>query len=397
MPEIEEIHVLIVDDSTTIRSVIEKHLGADYFAIHASNGEEAWQQIQTNNSISLVFADLHMPVMNGMLLLQQVRDSDCERIANLPIIMITGHEDTAAAKQASLNMGATDFISKPFSAVDIISRAGSYTKLNRKIATLEKNVTRDRLTGLFNQRGLQEQGEKAISSANRHRFVLSALAMEIENANEITDKHGSDIYEQILVSVANKLKESLRKEEELAHLGAGQFTILLPMTKAFRAHIVALRFQKVIDNLAFKTSDETIRIKLAIGLNSTEGYNQHITFSELNKQAEVALQTSLKERACKVVRHDETISKEQDDEEYNVSAPASGDPTDANNLDVELQNSETSDLGNYMSAILNGEFEKVPAQHIYNMIEPFESFIDFAYDHMQAELEKQQKNNRSSK
>ena len=73
MLELEKIQVLIVDDSVTIRQVIAKYLGDDYYAIHASNGVEAWQELQSNKSISLVFADLHMPVMNGMMLLQQIR------------------------------------------------------------------------------------------------------------------------------------------------------------------------------------------------------------------------------------------------------------------------------------------------------------------------------------
>ena len=57
---------------------------------------------------------MHMPVMNGMMLLQTIRESDCERIANLPVIMITGHEDTEAAKKATHNLGATDFLGKTF-------------------------------------------------------------------------------------------------------------------------------------------------------------------------------------------------------------------------------------------------------------------------------------------
>ena len=86
----DETHVLIVDDSVTTRNVIKKYLGSNYMVHHASNGEEAWQLIQSEENISLVFADLHMPVMNGMLLLKQIRSSDCRRVSNLPVIIING-------------------------------------------------------------------------------------------------------------------------------------------------------------------------------------------------------------------------------------------------------------------------------------------------------------------
>ena len=392
MLELEEINVLVVDDSATIRNVIAKHLGDAYFTIHASNGEEAWQLIESNDSISLVFADLHMPVMNGMLLLKQIRSSASERISNLPVIMITGHEDSEAAKHASYTMGATDFISKPFSALDIISRAGSYSKLNQKINTLEQNVTYDTLTELVNRRGLQELGDKAISGSHRHQFELSILAMQIDNTDEVQSKYGKSIAEQIIISVANTIKKSLRTEDALSHFGSGKFVALLPMTNAFKSHLLALRIKKTINNLAFEMGDDTIRINLAAGLNSTEGYNYQITFSELSLQTEKTLQVSLQDRAGKVVRHDEIFSKEQYPEEYSKpSADGELQHSTGSNLTVDAETLDIADFSNYISAIMDGDFEKVPINHIENMIKPLESFLDYGYNRLHIELEKHQK------
>ena len=392
MLKLEEIHVLVVDDSATIRNVIEKHLGDAYFTIHASNGEEAWQLIESNDSISLVFADLHMPVMNGMLLLQQIRSSASERISNLPVIMITGHEDSEAAKHASYTMGATDFISKPFSALDIISRAGSYSKLNQKINTLEQNVTYDTLTEFVNRRGLREIGDKTISGSYRHQFELSVMAMQLDNTDEIQSKYGKSIVEQIIVSVANHIDKSLRTEDVLAHFGSGQFMVLLPMTNAFKSHILALRIQKAINNLAFEMGDYTIRINLAVGLNSTEGYNHQVTFSDLSEQTEDALKVSLQDRACKVVRHDELFSKEHDTDEHSQSSSdREQQERTRNDLTADAEKLDMADFSNHMSAILNGDFEKIPAQHIESMIEPLESFLQYAYNNIKLELEKHQK------
>ena len=392
MPELEKIHVLVVDDSATIRNVIAKHLGDAYLTIQASNGEEAWQLIESNDSISLAFADLHMPVMNGMLLLKQIRSSASERISNLPVIMITGHEDSEAAKHASYTMGATDFISKPFSALDIISRAGSYSKLNQKINALEQNVTYDTLTELVNRRGLQGIGDKTISGSYRHQFELSVLAMQLDNTDEIQSKYGKSIVEQIIVSVANNIDKSLRTEDVLAHFGSGQFMALLPMTNAFKSHILALRIQKAINNLVFEMGDYTIRINLAVGLNSTEGYNYQVTFSDLSLQTEDALKVSFQDRACKIVRHDELFSKEHDTDEHSKSSSdREQQESTRNNLTADSEKLDMADFSNHMSAILNGDFEKIPAQHIESMIEPLESFLQYAYNNIKLELEKHQK------
>lgn len=385
MAQNEKAHVLIVDDSATIRNVIAKHLGDTFFISHAENGDIAWDLIQDDSSIKLVFADLHMPIMNGMLLLKQIRESDNEHISNLPVIMITGHEDSDAAKQASFNMGATDFISKPFSAADIISRASSYFKLNSKIATLEQNITRDSLTDLFNERGMADMGDKAVAAARRYQLELSVLTMQVSDIDEITSTHGKSVTAQIISTVAHNLTKSLRKEEALAHMGSGKFVLLLPMTKAFRAHIVGIRFQKMVSNLAFKSEDKTIRIKLAAGLNSTEGYNEKVSFAGLMIQADLALQESLQRRACQIVRHDETINKD-------VDTKTSSDKKEKLSIGKELADDiEKLDgvlFSRYMTAIMNGEFEKVPTDYIEKMLQPLESFIKYAHGQLKTRKKK---------
>lgn len=384
MSQTDKTHVLIVDDSATIRNVISKHLGDAFITVHACNGKEAWQLLESNDDISLIFADLHMPVMNGMMLLQQIRKSDCEHISSLPVIMITGHEDSEGAKQASFNMGATDFITKPFSAVDIVTRAGAYAKLSQKIATLEQNVSHDPLTDLFNKDGLQELGDKAVAGAYRHHFELSVLAMQVANTDELMAKHGEKITEQIILSVANTLKKTLRQEDSLAHIGSGQFVLLLPMTKVFRAHIVADRFQKAVDNLAFQAAEEVIRIKLASALNSTEGYSEQVSFTEILSKAEKALQASLQSRTFKVVSYNESLlEKPQGDKNKKSSAVTTKKEVPAKESVTELQKLDTAEFNRYMSAILNDDFGVVPAQHIENMIEPLESFLKYAYIQMQ--------------
>ena len=167
--------ILIIDDSPTIRATIAKYLGDEYITHNAVDGEEGWEMLQMNECISLVFCDIHMPVMNGMLLLQKIRESNRERIANIPVIMITGHDDTVAAKKATHNIGATDFIGKPFDKIDILSRARSYTSLNKQINELEKKAAFDTLTGLYSNRMLLDFGNKTLSFAERHNMAASIL------------------------------------------------------------------------------------------------------------------------------------------------------------------------------------------------------------------------------
>ena len=385
MSEFNRIEVLIVDDSATIRSVIAKYLGEDYTAHHASNGEEAWELIESNENIALIFADMRMPVMNGMMLLKQIRDSGNEHIAGLPVIMITGHEDSEAAKQASFNMGATDFISKPFSQVDIISRAKSYTQLSQKIAQLEQTVTHDILTGLFNEHGFEEIAEKAVAGSYRHNLELSIINLQVCDFQDIVSKHDKKIIDQIIVTIAKNLQSSLRKEEALAYYGNGCFSVLLPMTKVFKAHIVAMRFQMAISKLSFEFDDERLRVKIAIGLTSTEGNNSKVKLNDLHIQANQALEASLEHSNCKVIRYDELNLKDLEDDEAeasNITSIESAKTTKPESADLAVENRLSSidinTYNSYMRDILEGNFENVPTSRLANMIKPLEAFLAYA-------------------
>ncbi len=387
MSQLEKVHVLIVDDSSTTRNSISKHLGDAYFTLHAGNGAEAWKLIKSNSSIALVFADLHMPVMNGMVLLKQIRGADNERVANLPVIMITGHEDTDAAKRASYSLGATDFISKPFSSLDIISRAGSYTELSQKISALSQNVSHDSLTGLYNRSGFEDIGEKSIAGSRRYQNELSVLTLQLINIDEILGKHGKKITSQIIVAISKTLKKFLRLDETLAHLGGGRFAVLLPVTSAFKTNIVAMRFQKTVANLAFKTGSAIIRVRLAAGLNSTESYEDKVSFNDLYSDAEAALAVSIQSSSLKVVRYDESHKYDEVFQQGNklTAVVTSAEPERAKAAVVENRLNAT-DFKRYISAIFNGNFSQIPEQDLLNMVSPLEAFL--AYANQKSELKK---------
>ena len=102
----EKPQILFVDDSKVIRRAAVKMLGDDYQIHEAVDGMDGWQQLQRNDAISVVFADMQMPEMGGMELLTNIRNSDDDRLGALPVIIITGVGDTEEAKRAVFDAGA---------------------------------------------------------------------------------------------------------------------------------------------------------------------------------------------------------------------------------------------------------------------------------------------------
>lgn len=307
-----KIKVLIVDDSVTSRTLIAKHLSDSYECLKASDGEEAWDILLQDESITLVFADMHMPVLNGMLLLKRMRESNIERIASIPVIIITGHEDSEAAKRASYSVGATDFISKPFVRSEILCCAGSFTRQDRPITAIENEIAQDVLSGLHNNHILSKFGSKAIAYSGRHDDHASIMYIQIAHIEDLIESRGNELMKIVAGKINDLLESSLREEEIISILGIGKYAVVLPSTKIFKANIVASRLRQAADKLSFQFTDGVEQFSLAIGITSTESCDavtRYLTFGEYCIQAQHALNMSLESRKNHIVRFDETYEK----------------------------------------------------------------------------------------
>ncbi len=112
--------ILIADDSESIREMLQiSFTEAGYQVISSKNGEEALVKLnEHNDDIDLVVTDLHMPKMDGISLIKEIRKND--KFNGLPILFLTT-ETLVAKKQEAKEAGATGWIVKPFAPVKLIS------------------------------------------------------------------------------------------------------------------------------------------------------------------------------------------------------------------------------------------------------------------------------------
>ena len=350
--------ILIVDDSKVIRKAATKMLGDAYLIHEAVDGREGWQQIQQNKAISVVFTDMQMPVMGGMELLSNVRAADDERIANLPVIMITGQGDTEETKQMVFDAGATDFIGKPFSSIDLLTRAKSYAQLNSKLVELEKQTGHDKLTGLFNAKSFEEQGDKALSFAARHGVSISAVYLEIVDFQDIFLSHGKSIATQIIVAVARRFDTVLRTEDVAARVGVSKYALLLPLTNHTHAKIVVDRMRVAINKLVFDTGKEKIRIVLAAGMTSPEA-KEEMRFTEIMAQADNSLLRAINKTGEKIASY---CGDQPKQDKENIVA------------DEEIPE---EDLKLAFEMILEGNYFKIPRGYLQPLLERLGPFMEY--------------------
>src|SRR5690606_16301391 len=106
--------------------------------------------------IQVIFTDLGMPKLNGYDLIQRIRQSENEGIRNQPVIVITGAAEEEGIRRRVLELGATDFITKPFKSTEMIARAEAHASYRRDNDSLRENVDIDLLTGALNRAGVNK-------------------------------------------------------------------------------------------------------------------------------------------------------------------------------------------------------------------------------------------------
>ncbi len=132
-------NVLICDDQPDIVNALKIYLAPEgYQLFEAFTGQEALQIVR-NNDIHLILLDVMMPLMDGITATAKIRET-----SNVPIILLTAKSETED-KVLGLNVGADDYITKPFVPVEVLARVRSqlrrYAQLGSRPAASERNLT----------------------------------------------------------------------------------------------------------------------------------------------------------------------------------------------------------------------------------------------------------------
>lgn len=270
--------ILVVDDSRIVHAAIKKAVKAEFDLVAAYDGEEGWEQLRKDQSIMLVITDQGMPRLDGFGLIKRIRESAISRINEIPIVMVTGaEEEQVEIREKALEMGASDFLTKPFENTIILARARSYTKLDQTLRHLEESedalieqTILDPLTGVYNDRYLFERGEKDISFATRHHEDLSLFTLEIDNFSDFMLNSGTELTNKLLEWAAQILKDTMRKEDTIARISENGFAVLAPTAQHFDAIALCERIKNKFSDSEFSDSDVNKNITVSMGVSSLD-------------------------------------------------------------------------------------------------------------------------------
>ena len=246
--------VLVVEDQELNRDILGMILEDDYDVLYAENGAEALDMIRANlETLSIVLLDLMMPVMDGFEVLERVRAD--EQMRRIPIIVLTAEKD---AELRALQLGAADFITKPYDMHEVIlARVGRIIELSEG-RQLIRAAERDSLTGLYNWNFFFEYAEQ-IRRYHPH-WNMDAIVIDIERFHSVNDFNGREFGDRILRALSDAIREFLRGTEGIAcRKDADRFDIYCLHCEDY--HAVLQFFQQKINEASSRVS---VRLRMGV-------------------------------------------------------------------------------------------------------------------------------------
>ena len=206
----QERQVLIVEDEFVNREILVNCLETEYSIFCAETDEAAREIIHANfDTLSLVLLDLNLPDGNGLDILRWLRGD--AQLSRIPVIVMTSDKESEVE---SLNLGAIDFISKPYPMPEVIrARVRRVIELT-ETKDLVRETSRDNLTGLYNREYFFHYAEQ-YDQFHRDE-AMDALVLDINHFRMINERYGKAFADEVLRRAGIAVKAYVRRNGGIA-------------------------------------------------------------------------------------------------------------------------------------------------------------------------------------
>jgi len=291
--------ILVVDDEDVNQELLGFILQNDYEVLNAYNGNQALEIIRENQErLSLVLLDLLMPEMNGIELLRILKAD--ELLKKIPVVVMTSDQQSEVE---CLNMGAMDFISKPYPQPSVI-----LARIVRSIELSEDrqiiNTTeRDLLTGLYNREYFYRYAEQY--DTYHKSKEMDAIVIDINHFHLINERYGKNFGDELLRSISIRLRKILSESGGMVcRREADTFLIYCPHRSSYDDLL-----KDLISGLQEDSVDASSRIRFRMGVYSK--VDKTIDIERRFDRAKIAADTVRNNYAKKYAVYDNELHKNE--------------------------------------------------------------------------------------
>jgi two-component system, cell cycle response regulator len=265
--------ILIIDDDTEYRLSMMRLLGSyGFHLLEASNGQEG-SEIATSEKPDIILVDIVMPGMRGIDLIRQLRLQMGTLL--IPVIVITGLHDVQTRIEA-YQAGADSVLVKPVEPDELLALLERSIEMWDRFSSL---TYIDALTEIYNRRFFDASLSAELNRSLRHQQIFSLVMMDIDFFKHFNDQYGHHAGDFVLRSVAQFIKQSVRKQDIVSRFGGEEFTAIMPLTAKADSAKVMDRIRQKLSQTSFDMDHgkQAFQIQISIGIAEFPGDAQNET------------------------------------------------------------------------------------------------------------------------
>ncbi|MFC1837479.1 diguanylate cyclase [Thermodesulfobacteriota bacterium] len=263
--------ILVIDDSKLVAHMAKSILSKQHHQVLLAEDGQAGIEIALAELPDLILLDLIMPGLNGYQVCSRIKEE--AKTSDIPIIMLTSKADPAD-KVKGLEMGAADYVTKPFDEGELIARVKTHLKikqlyeaLQKKNRQLQEQANRDGLTGLYNHRFFKETVYNDFQKATRYNEPLACIIFDIDFFKKINDSYGHQAGDMVLKGLGDLVMKLMRVSDLSARYGGEEFALLLYHTTIPDAVVIGERLRKTVEQHQFRQGDLAIQVTISVGVS----------------------------------------------------------------------------------------------------------------------------------
>lgn len=254
--------MLIIDDSEDVHRLLKARLSSEGLEfLSAMNGADGLD-VASERHPSLIILDLDMPGMHGLAVLKRLKD--LPRTASIPVMVLSGH-NAAQDKVESFELGAVDFVAKPFELTELRVRVRSAIRMQQLVQMLAQRAQIDGLTGLWNRAFFDQRWSEEHARAQRRGHPLSVAILDLDHFKLINDTFGHPAGDIVLQTVARTIQRVCRTSDLACRYGGEEFVLLMPDTASEDAYRLCDRVRSEIEAIGWP-ANPALRVTVSIGV-----------------------------------------------------------------------------------------------------------------------------------
>jgi two-component system, cell cycle response regulator len=260
--------ILLIDDSMPIHPLVTTLLADEPVTIHSAFQGQTGLAMAASLHPDLILLDVEMAGLDGFETCRQLKANPST--AGVPVIFLTGRAQSDEMVRG-LNLGAVDYVTKPFKLAELQSRVRAGLRTSRRFRSLEETAMIDPLTRLGNRAMFDERFAAEMSLRTRSGNPLSCIVMDVDHFKNINDTYGHPYGDEVLSQIGKTLTDICRVHDVVCRHGGEEFVVLTPNTPADQAALLAERIRIAVAEIPLSHYGKAITVTCSLGVAEADG------------------------------------------------------------------------------------------------------------------------------